>query len=232
MAAKVEAVMFDLGGTLIDLTPTKDVVFHKVLASHGFKVDLKKVTEAMMAAERRFDEDSTNLDGVHEDQFWDKFDKYILDKLGYKKDPKEFAKAVSREFDKIVPIVECWAEYPDARPLLERMKKKGFTLGVISNATDLARRVMDNLDLTKFFDVIVISAEAGVRKPDERIFLLAAKKAKVAPNKTLYVGDKLVVDILGAKNAGMNAILIDRAGIYSDVDCPRIRSLDGLEKHI
>jgi len=232
MTEEIDAVMFDLGGTLIDFVPSKNVVFHKALADNGFNVDLKDVTRVVASAERKFDEESANLDGLHEDAFWDRFDKYVLDKLSYKGDQNKFAKYVSKEFDKIVPKTESWVEYPDARPLLDKLKQRGFALGIISNATELARRVLDNLDLTRYFDAIIISDEVGVRKPDERIFLLAAKKAESLPNRVLFVGDKLAVDVLGAKRAGMNAMLIDRAGIYSDVDCLRVRSLDDLSKYL
>lgn len=232
MTEEIDAVMFDLGGTLIELRPSKDVVFRKVLKQHGFHVQIEKVTEAIRKAEREFDAESANLDGVNEDLFWDKFDSYVLERLGYDGDGKKFAKDVSREFEEIVPKVENWVEYPDVRPLLKDLQAKGFKLCLISNATDLARSVMDNLGLSRFFDPIVISSEVGSRKPDKRIFDIAMDGAKVAPNRSVYVGDKLEVDVVGAKKAGMNAILIDRLGIYQDVHCLRIESLRELRRFL
>ena len=224
--------MFDLGGTLIDLEPTKDVVFHRVLLRHGHKVPLADVSRVIAEAERKYDEESANLDGVHEENFWEKFDKFVLDKVGFRGDFVRFAKDVSLEFEGIVPKVESWIEHEDARPLLEDLKAREFKLGVISNATDLARKVMDHLGLSGYFGTIVISDEVGFRKPDGRIFQLAASLAKVAPNRTLYVGDRYAVDVVGARKAGMNSILIDRVGIYSDVDCLRIRTLRELRRFL
>jgi len=232
MTEEMDAVMFDLGGTLIDLEPTKDVVFHRVLLRHGHRVPLADVARIIAEAERKYDAESADLDGVHEDNFWAKFDKFVLERVGFKGDFAKFAKEVSVEFEGIVPRVESWAEHQDARPLLEDLKAREFKLGVISNATDLARRVMDQLGLSEYFGTIVISDEVGFRKPDGRIFQLAASLAKVAPNRTLYVGDRYAVDVVGARKAGMNSILIDRAGIYSDVDCLRIRSLRELRRFL
>ena len=232
MTEEIDAVMFDLGGTLIDLQPSKDVVFHRMLVLHGHDAPLADVTEAIYEAERKFDKESANLDGVHEDKFWRKFDKLVLDRVGFRGDQKKFAEDVSREFERIVSDVGSWTEYPDARPLMEDLRARGFKLGLISNATDLARRVMDRLGLSEYFETIVISDEVGFRKPDKRIFQHAASLAKVAPNRTLYVGERFAVDVVGAKMAGMNSILIDRPGIYPDVDCIKIRTLGELRRFL
>jgi len=232
MTEEIDAVMFDLGGTLIDLEPTKDVVFHRVLVRHGHKAPLADIAKAIAEAERKFDKESADLDGVHEDRFWTKFDKFVLDRVSYRGDLKEFAKDVSSEFERIVPDVKSWTEYADTRPLLDNLQARDFKLGLISNATDLARKVLNHLGLSKYFETVIISDEVGFRKPDKRIFRLAASKANVAPNRTLYVGDKFEVDVVGARKAGMNSILIDRTGIYSDVSCIRIRTLKELGRFL
>jgi len=232
MTEEIDAVMLDLGGTLIDLEPSKDVVFHGVLVRHGHNAPLADVTKAIAEAERKFDKESANLDGVHEDKFWRKYDKLVLDRVGFRGDQAKFAKDVSREFERIVSDVVSWTEYPDVRPLLEDLQARGFKLGLISNATDLARRVMDRLGLSKYFETIVISDEVGFRKPDKRIFQLAVNLATVAPNRTIYIGDRYAVDVVGAKMAGMNSILIDRSGIYPDVDCIKIRTLRELRRFL
>jgi putative hydrolase of the HAD superfamily len=98
---------------------------------------------------------------------------------------------------------------------------RDLVVGVISNATDLARRVLDHLDLSKYFDIMVLSDEVGVRKPSKRIFQIAAEEAGVSPHRCIYAGDKLAVDVVGARSAGMNAVLIDRVGAFPHADCIR-----------
>lgn len=232
MTEELDAVIFDFGGTLVDLSPPREAVFHKVLTARGFEVSVEEIARMIGKAERKYDELQAGLDGEHEEAFWDMFDLYVLKGLGFEGDAEAFSADLSREFDAIVPKVESWVEYPDARPLLNDIRERALRLGLVSNATDLARRVLDHLGLTELFDSIVISSEVGVRKPDRRIFSIASEMLNTQPNRALYVGDKLTVDVRGAKSAGMNAVLIDRAGVYADVDCLKIRTLDSLRRFL
>ena len=232
MTEEIDAIMLDAGGTLIDLRPSREEVFTKVLHLHGSNAKLEDVSRAVARAERVFDDAQAKLDGKDEGVFWNSYDEFVLKRLGFKGDIEKFSKDVSAEFDRVVPEVKNWIAFPDARPLLEDLKKRDFKLGLISNATDLARKVMDNLDFSKYFDFMVLSEEVGVRKPDPRIFLMAAQKANVHPSRAIHIGDRLAIDVLGAKKAGMNAVLIDRMGIYSDVDCLKINSLDAMRRFL
>jgi len=232
MTEEIDAVMFDLGGTLIDLEPTKDVVFHRVLTRQGHKVPLATVKKIIWEAEKKFDKDFADLDGVNEERFWKKFDKHVLEAVEFKGDASDFAKEVSAVFEHIIPNVKSWIAYDDVFPILDDLKARDFRLGLISNATSLARRVSDHLGLSKYFETIVISDEVGFRKPDKRIFRLAAKNVNLAPNRIIYVGDKFEVDVVGAKKAGMNSILLDRMGIFPDAHCIRIRTLKALSRYL
>lgn len=232
MSEEIDAVLFDAGGTLFDLKPTKEEVLHSLLKKRGFEVPLEKVTRLLAKAERRFDEKAAALDGINEGAFWKEYDKFVLEQLQYKGDFKEFSDKLSAEFEKMIPQVNSWAEYPDARPLLDDLKDRKFRLGVVSNATDLVRRVLDNLDLTKYFETIVVSAEVGVRKPHERIFKIAADRVRSPPNRVIYIGDRFAIDVLGAKRAGMNAILLDRFGAYTDLRVLRVKSLSALRRYL
>ena len=232
MSEEIDAVMFDAGGTLIDLKPSKAEVFQRVLRESGFDAPLEKVAMLVAVAERKFDERASKLGGIDEGGFWEEYDKFIMDGVGFNGDWTRFSRDLTNEFRRVIPEVESWAEYPDARPLLEDLREREFRLGVITNATDLVEKVLDNLHLTDYFDPIVVSDKVGVRKPSERIFLIAADKARVRPNRILYIGDRLEIDVLGAKRAGMNAVLLDRMNAYRDVDCLRIRSLSALRRFL
>ena len=232
MSEEIDAFLFDAGGTLFDLKPTKEEVFQRLFGAHGFDVPMEKLSAVLGTAERRFDEQASTLNGVSEEPFWKQYDKFVLDGVGYKGDLESFSKEVSTEFDKLIPEVKSWAEYPDARPLLDDLLDREFRLGIVSNATDLVRKVLDNLELTKYFQSIVVSEEVGVRKPDPRIFHLASKEIKAPPNRAVYIGDRFTIDVVGAKRAGMNAILLDRSDSYSDVNCLKIRSLSALRRYL
>lgn len=226
MTEEVDAIMFDAGGTLIGLKKPREEVFLEVLKQHGLSSTTDAVRKAYAKADRHFDKDFASLKGNSEGAFWARYDAYILKSLGLKTDSEAFAKDVGKAFDEIMPGVSNWVPYPEAIPILDLLKRRDFRLGVISNATDLLTKVFDNLCMSKYFDFVVISDEVGVRKPSPEIFKIALKRANATASRSLYVGDMLEVDVVGAKKAGMNAVLVDRSDAYPDARCLRVKDLN------
>ncbi len=105
---------------------------------------------------------------------------------------------------------EVWRLYDDVEPALVELRRRGLKLGVVSNWDTRLRRICGGLGLDRLVDFIVISAEAGVRKPDPRIFEEALRRAGVAPTEALHVGDLPDEDVEGARRAGVRPVLIDR----------------------
>jgi putative hydrolase of the HAD superfamily len=64
----------------------------------------------------------------------------------------------------------------------------------------------------EYFEVVIISSEAGVCKPDERIFRMALDQATVDPARCLYVGDNYYDDAVGATSVGMKSLIVNRFG--------------------
>jgi HAD superfamily hydrolase (TIGR01509 family) len=98
---------------------------------------------------------------------------------------------------------------------LQRLKRAGVRLGVVSNSDGRAEEALIASGLRDAFEVVVDSAIAGVEKPDPRIFLGALAALDVAPEDALYVGDLYEVDVAGARAAGMTAALVDPAGRHA-----------------
>ncbi|MBM4240206.1 MAG: TIGR02253 family HAD-type hydrolase [Euryarchaeota archaeon] len=100
--------------------------------------------------------------------------------------------------------------FPKTPSTLINLKKKGYHLGVISNGLTIKQwEKLIRLGLHHFFDEVVTSDEAGVEKPDERIFQLALSRMGCRAGKSVMVGNKFSEDILGAVNVGMSAILVN-----------------------
>jgi HAD superfamily hydrolase (TIGR01549 family) len=106
--------------------------------------------------------------------------------------------------------------YKETIELLKDLKKN-YKLGIISNTNSIAKKQIYNLQLDKYIDIIVLSCDVNLVKPNNKIFELALKQLKIKPEEALYVGDIYDVDIVGAKNAGLNAILIDRNNYYPEI---------------
>lgn len=87
---------------------------------------------------------------------------------------------------------------------------KKLKLGLISNAGDgeAIRQFLGRNDLEGFFESIIISEEVGFAKPWKRIFDLALGEMDIDPERSVYIGDRYKVDVLGARNAGMYSVYI------------------------
>lgn len=228
MTEELDAILFDAGGTLFDLRPSKEDIFSQVLRANGFEPDRWALARSMAKAERSLDEEFSRVEGRDESGYWMKHDTIVLSDLGFKGDFGDMSAKISAEFRSVIPRVDSWRDYPETKPILAGLRRRDFRLGVVSNATDLARKVLDNLDLTRLFDFVLISSEVGIRKPNPEIFRMAARKAETAPNRAMYIGDRFTTDVLGAARVGMNAVLLDRADAYPDCLCLREKDLNFL----
>src|SRR5262249_46958294 len=107
---------------------------------------------------------------------------------------------------------------------LRALRARGLKLVVVSNANGRLRHLFDRIGLADLVDVLFDSFEEGVEKPDPRLFHIALEKSHARPETTLHVGDLYNVDVVGARAAGLHAMLVDIAGLYDGYDCPRVRS--------
>jgi len=131
-------------------------------------------------------------------------------------DPQDVEANVPAMTDKLMEVFrskEGYTLYPDVIETLESLQKAGVGLGVVSNADARLRDVLHDLDVMNFFNVVVISEEEGIEKPSYEIWNRACARAGVPISpEVLHVGDELRADALGAKCAGLDAILLRRPG--------------------
>jgi putative hydrolase of the HAD superfamily len=128
--------------------------------------------------------------------------------------------------------ITLWSRVlPETPPLLEKLRARGYCLGVISNSIGTMEQQLQRVGLARHFQVIIDSAVVGVEKPHPEIFRLALARVPggVEPAQAVFVGDTNATDIGGAELAGLHGVLIDRVGAYRDAECPRIASLSELE---
>lgn len=118
--------------------------------------------------------------------------------------------------------------HPAARPVLAELRAAGFRLAVVSNAGGDVADLLARLDLAASLDAILDSGIVGVEKPDPRIFQLAAAALGVSAAECLHVGDLYSVDVVGARAAGAEPVLIDPAGLWPQEDCVKVPDLAAL----
>jgi REG-2-like HAD superfamily hydrolase len=120
---------------------------------------------------------------------------------------------------------EQWLPYPETFETLDKADNLGLKQGIISDwGTDLVP-ILHAHEVTKHLDFVVASAAVGAAKPHPDIFRYALVRAQLQPHEVMYVGDSYISDVLGARTAGISAVLIDREGRAPQVDCPVVASL-------
>jgi putative hydrolase of the HAD superfamily len=97
--------------------------------------------------------------------------------------------------------------YEDALPALERLRTR-FRLFAISNGNaDLAV-----IGIAQFFEHALAAREAGVLKPDPRIFAVLLERAALLARDVIHVGDDAYADVQGARGAGITPVWLNRSG--------------------
>ena len=210
------AIAFDCYGTLLDVTDESFVrACESILRRHEVDHDSRAFWETWLAASRTLarqagrDPDDP-LSGP-EPEFlafrsrWPRTFEHAFQQVGVSAD------AVAA-YEAFHDTLSSAVAYPDTRPALERLRPC-FRLCVVSNADDdhLHHALAENrLDM---FEFILSSEAARSYKPRRPIFELAAAKLGLPPERVLYVGDSPVMDVLGARNAGMPVAWLNRGGI-------------------
>lgn len=109
--------------------------------------------------------------------------------------------------------------FEDALDTLEKLKERGYKLGIIANQSPGTAQRLENWGLLTYFDVVAASGELGTAKPDRLIFEKATQLAGCRFENAAMVGDRLDNDIIPAKALGMKTVWI-RKGLsrYQSVD--------------
>ena len=116
-------------------------------------------------------------------------------------------------------------QHPGTRGGLERLRRAGWRMGVVSNSDGRAEEALAASGLREFFELVIDSHLVGFEKPDPRIFEAALAAMGLEAAQTLYVGDIYEVDVVGARRAGMPVVLLDPRGARQGLDVAVVRSV-------
>jgi putative hydrolase of the HAD superfamily len=209
----IEAVIFDFIGTLTNVRGysleasrmTSKMKLYTAVANAGFKVDSKSFLKAYVQAHEKYRiiryeklVEVTNAVWVSE----------ALNNLGYQTTPDDsrVKTAINIGFEDYLDSLEL---RPCAKNVLKKLSRN-YKLGLVSNFTyvPVIYAGLRKLDISQFFNAILVSHEVGWRKPHPKIFNEALKKLRVSAHETVYVGDSPLEDIKGAKATGMKTIFV------------------------
>lgn len=216
----LETLFLDAGGVLVHPN------WHRVadaLARHGVTISADALWQAEPHAKRVIDEGTQIAKTTDDERAWLYMD-LVFDRAGVPRSAA--ARAAAAELAAYHAEHNLWEFVPDdVVPTLERLRALVPKLVVVSNANGVLHRMFDRVGLSRYFDVICDSCVEGIEKPDPRYFQIALDRSGSRAATTTHVGDLYHVDIVGARGAGLGAILLDAAGLYEHADCPRVRTL-------
>ena len=221
-------MFFDAGETLVHPYPSFPELLSTVLAGEGHDVSPERIREHLPAVANRFtraaqqgEQWSTSTERSR--AFWSDIYQVLLGELGI-----PLADALGERLYTTFTDVANYRLFPDALPVLEKLRGAGLGLGLISNFEAWLEQLLVHLEVDTFFDVRIVSGIERVEKPDPAIFRLALSRMNAYPASSVYVGDSVEFDVEPARAVGMTPVLVDRRGRYPDHEGIRILSLDEL----
>jgi putative hydrolase of the HAD superfamily len=223
--APLRAVVFDLGGTLIDYLggapswPEMEIpgvaALHRCLAKAGFFHEaeifhenfLEAMDERWRAATEGLGDPPTLASLITE----------VCTAAGFHLTTELHEAAVASYW---APIAERAVVAAGAREILVWLRAHGVRTGLISNTLwpgDAHRLDLERYGLLEYVDHAVFSSEVGLWKPDPRVFNLVLQRLDAPANRAVFVGDRLAEDIDGAQRAGLRAIFVEGTQDYDDI---------------
>lgn len=190
----IKALLFDLDNTLID----RQKAFTEML----FRTYRKYYTDEnyinTLVKDTLIFDDGGRIERI--DAFNMLINKYNIKEFS----ALEFSNNWKKESGSVVYL------FDDVIPTLTKLKDK-YKLAIVTNGDyESQKRKLDSINLYDLLDYTLISSEIGIRKPDPRIFKYACKKMNLNENECVYIGDSYSRDIVGAINAGLDAIYVSR----------------------
>lgn len=210
----IELVTLDAAGTLIDHCWDPGGIAADAARSAGHLFDREESRRVYGLVSSRYRAEQEELERIGDRgairAMWQRQMADWLTEMGGE---AGHAPEVLKRFEELAfgPRSHVFMLYDDVRPALNSIRQMGTPIGIISNWDHTLFGVLESLKVDSQFEFIIASLVFGVEKPDKRIFMKACEQGNTTPENTLHVGDSVIDDFDGARDAGLHALLIDRS---------------------
>ncbi len=205
---KIKAVVFDLDNTIYDYEVCNKAA-ELALFDHLkelFSLERDVATDLLILAKKQVKARLENTASSHNRML---YMQAICEMLG--KAPGEYALDLYNTYWNV--FLDNIQIYPEIRLLLQELKSRGLTLVLLTDLTaHIQFRKIQKLGVGECFDYVITSEEAGIEKPDQKMFSLVQIKTGVQRDEILMIGDDPIKDFRGALDYGYHAILFKNDG--------------------
>ena len=228
-STNIRAVLFDLDGTLRHNIPASTEMFFNFAAQLGVEDSPERRWRAARWTHYYWAQSPELLADIElfktlTVEFWIYYTQRSLVEFGCSlEQAQRLAPEMHTRMSEGYEPVDFVAE--DVPPTLDRLKKIGFKLGIVSNRDKPFQDQLETLKLSEYFDLTVASCEVNAWKPDPAIFHYAVQQIGIPPQQAIYVGDNYYADIVGARRAGLTAVLLDPDQLFPDAGCDTIKKI-------
>lgn len=207
----IKAIFFDVANTLLH-KPALMVNIQAVFKKYGHEIEISHIqhTHQQLTEEVVFPDETTQ-------EFYNGFNAKLCESLHVEAKPSlvQNIYEVSRGLD--------WRKFED----LDIIEQLPHPIGIASN-WDKSLRVKLKAFFTHEFKWMLISEELGVKKPQPEFFSKMFEISDYEANEIMFIGDSMRLDIIPAKKAGIDAVLLDRTNFYSAYKGKKIKSMNQL----
>jgi putative hydrolase of the HAD superfamily len=202
-------IFFDIDGTLVDQRKAETVAAGDFLSIYGELLEHHYTLDQFCSLWRRLRDKHARgfLDGRFS---WVEQQRRRMRDLFAAREPRLCDAEADRRFAFYQRRYrESWTLYDDVAAALQALTE--CRLGIVSNGNvEQQKAKLRRTGIEHLFSVVLISEQAGVAKPDPKIFLAACRRAQCAPHEAIHIGDHLELDALPSRAVGMRAVWLDR----------------------
>jgi putative hydrolase of the HAD superfamily len=226
---RVKAVLLDFGDTIATLNPSKEEILGGFLASKGAAVSPAHIRDAYRIVDYCYKQSAVKLkDRQDKKGFLLKINYELLKVLGLSQKSDLWVAELYEHFRERTR----WDLFPDVPLALQKISGSGYRMAIIANWDRGLGDLVKSLGIGNYFSDIVCSGELSLEKPAPQIFLHLLKRMDIASDKALYAGNEYETDVVGARNAGLMPVLIDRNNVWPSADCLKFGDLAGLSDYL
>lgn len=233
-STQIHAILFDLDGTLRHNIPSSNHTFFDFAAELGVADSPERRRQTIRWVHYYWAQSPELMADLQiytslSEEFWIYYCERTLLVFGCSKEQAaELAPVISKRMDSDYTPLDHVP--PEVHRTLRALRDAGLQLAVVSNRGNSFDEQLAQLELSQYFEFALAAGVVDLWKPEAGIFLHAVERLGVQPNEAMYVGDNYFADVVGARNAGLQPVLIDPEGIFDSAEneigeCPVIREM-------